>query len=81
MREPGFAYSPMGCIRVAGWLIVGSLLLFNAVAIARIERDVEARVETAAVETEARIDEGATGILPRPDMCYTANPYGWSPYG
>ena len=41
----------------------------------------EARVETAAVETEARIDEGAAGILPRPDMCYTANPYGWSPYG
>ena len=55
VREPGFAYSPMGCIRVAGWLIVGSLLLFNAVAIARIERDVEARVETAQAATNIRL--------------------------
>ena len=49
--------SPYRCLRAAGFVGLTSLLLFNAVAISRIQGDMETRVAASEAATMARITE------------------------
>ena len=53
--EASGAASAGGCLRVAAGAVFGFLLLFNAIAISRVQQDVETRVAAAEAATMARL--------------------------